>query len=43
MRVSHSRRVSLADEQVSRTIDLSMGRIDVLIEQGEQDARQAMA
>jgi len=30
-------------EQISRSVDLSMGRTDAPIEQGEQDARQALA
>ncbi|HEX9314300.1 MAG TPA: hypothetical protein VGA71_02665 [Actinomycetota bacterium] len=43
MTVTHSQRSSLADEQISRSIDLSIGRIDAPAEQGEQDARQAVA
>jgi len=44
--VTHSQRSSLADEQISRSIDLSIGRIEAPAEQGEQgeqDARQAVA
>jgi len=41
--VPHSRRTSPGDEQISRSIDLSIGRIDAPAEQGEQDARQAVA
>jgi hypothetical protein len=41
--VTHSRRTSPADEQISRSIDLSMGRSGAPVERGEQDARQAMA
>jgi hypothetical protein len=39
----HSRQTSLTGEQISRSIDLSMGRSDAPIGQGDQDARQAMA
>jgi len=39
----HSRRTSLTGESISRSIDLSMGCSNAPIEQGDQDARQAMA
>jgi hypothetical protein len=41
--VTHSRRTTPADEPISRSTDLSMARIGAPVEQGEQDARQAMA
>jgi hypothetical protein len=41
--VTHIRRKSLPYEQISSGVDFSVGRIEALIEQGEQDARQAVA
>jgi hypothetical protein len=41
--VTHIRRMSLPYEQISSGVDFSVGRVEALIEQGEQDARQAVA
>jgi NTE family protein len=41
--VTHIRRESLPYEQISCGVDFSAGRIESLIEQGEQDARHALA
>ena len=41
--VTHIQRKSLPHEQISSGVDFSVGRIEALIEQGEQDARQAVA
>jgi hypothetical protein len=41
--VTHIQRMSLPYEQISCGVDFSVGRIEALIEQGEQDARQAVA
>jgi len=41
--VTYIRRTSLPYEQISSGVDFSVGRIEALIEQGEQDARRAVA
>jgi hypothetical protein len=41
--VTHIQRKSLPYEQISSGVDFSVGRIEALIEQGEQDARRAVA
>ena len=41
--VTHIQRKSLPYEQISCGVDFSVGRIEALIEQGEQDAWQAVA
>ena len=41
--VTHVQRTSLACEQISRGVHGSVGCIDAPAEQGEQDARQAVA
>jgi hypothetical protein len=40
---THIQRKSLPYEQISSGVDFSVGRIEPLIEQGEQDARRAVA
>jgi hypothetical protein len=41
--VTRIQRMSLPYEQISSGVDFSVGRIEALIEQGEQDARRAVA
>jgi hypothetical protein len=41
--VTYIQRKSLPYEQISSGVDFSVGRIEALIEQGEQDARRAVA